>query len=132
MSILNLFYFSYWLSQPVILYGTVKWVWVGVLLGFTIFGLISKIIQIIRPNSFARDAWRRFGNLFLSLGLIGLLWFFFRQEQVMFLAWRFWLIPWVMIFIWWLFKNVKYVVVRLPKIKAEQQAKELKNKYLPK
>ena len=37
-----------------------------------------------------------------------------------------------MIFIWWLFKNVKYVVVRLPKIKAEQQAKELKNKYLPK
>lgn len=132
MSILNLFYFSYWLSQPAVLYGTAKWIWVGVLLGFTVFGLISKIIQIIRPNSFARDAWRRFGNLFLSLGLVGLIWFFFRQEQVMFLAWRFWLIPWVMIFIWWLFKNVKYVVVRLPKIKAEQQAKELKAKYLPK
>ena len=94
MSILNLFYFSYWLSQPAVLYGTAKWIWVGVFVRvFTVFGLISKIIQIIRPNSFARDAWRRFGNLFLSLGLVGLIWFFFRQEQVCFWPGDFGLFP---------------------------------------
>lgn len=127
-----MFYFSYWINQPAVLYGAAKWVWVIVLLGFTVLGLIFKIVQMARPNSFAREAWRRFGNLFLSLGLVGLIWFFFRQEQIMFLAWRFWLIPWVITFVWWLFKNAKYAVRRLPAIKAEQQARELKTKYLPK
>lgn len=131
MSVFNLFYFSYWFSQPAILYGAARWAWVMILLTLTLGGLILKIAQKTRPESAAREARRRFGNLFLGLGIWGLIWFFFRQEGVVFLAWRFWLIPLVVILAWGLFKNIKYAVVRLPKIKAEQQARELKSKYLP-
>jgi hypothetical protein len=57
---------------------------------------------------------------------------FFRQQQVAFLAWRFWLVLWLVLFLYWGYKVAYYATKRLLIISQEQTQKELKQKYLPK
>ena len=60
------------------------------------------------------------------------MWIFFRQQRVAFLAWRFWLVLWMVLFVWWGYKVIYYAIKRLPMISSEQAKKNLMNKYLPK
>jgi len=63
---------------------------------------------------------------------LGLVWMFFRQERVMFLSLRFWLLLWVGVFVWWVLSIVKYVTKRVPEIKTEEERLARIEKYLPK
>jgi hypothetical protein len=48
------------------------------------------------------------------------------------LAWRFWLVLWIILFVWWGWKVIFYATKRLPLINEEQAKKQLMGKYLPK
>jgi hypothetical protein len=132
MDITNLLELSYWFQQPFIARGTTTWIWVGIFLFGIFVGLILKFIGQKLEEKYQKKMLNSFSNLGLGAGLLGLLWLFFRQEQVPFFAWRFWLIflvAWALVVI---VKNILFMVRRLPQIRAEHTEKAIKEKYLPK
>ncbi len=131
MSILNLFTVSYWFTQPYIAHGNTKWVWVILFLLFVLFGIIAKFWEVMRAEKNLKRVFRSFSISFLCIGIFGLIWFFFRQQHVPFLAWRFWLIIIFGFAAWRQFVNIRFLVKRYPQIKIENEARELKEKYLP-
>ncbi len=134
MQIQNILRTSYWFYQPFIAVGGVKWVWIVSFLVLVLLGMIAKIVRMNNQkiDQGAKEVLRRAGNLLITMGLLGLMWMFFRQQQVAFLAWRFWLLLWVVLFAWWGFKVSYYATKRLPMISSEQAKKQMMNKYLPK
>lgn len=131
MSIRNLFYWSYWFQQPYIARDLVLWIWLVGFLGLVLAGLVVLFIKPYRLDNAEQRLLGRFSSCFLTMGILGLVWFFFRQERVVFLAWRFWLLIWFAVLLVWLVKNIRYAVKRLPQIKAEHATRAAQEKYLP-
>lgn len=132
MNIMNLLAISYWFQQPFIARGSIMWLWVIIFLVATFGGLVLKFIQQTMGEKYQKKMANSFSNLGLTVGLVGLLWLFFRQEQVPFLAWRFWLLFLVAYAVYVVVKNLKFILTRLPAIRAEHAEKAIKEKYLPK
>lgn len=131
MNLAKLFNWSYWFQQPLITNGWAMWFFILTFLGLVLLGLVAKIMRLYRPLKLEKEVLNRFGNWGISAGLVGLIWFFFRQERVAFFAWRFWLLGWTVWIGVWLVKNILYAVKRVPVIRREASERELKNKYLP-
>ena len=132
MQLKNLLDWSYWFYQPFSAYGWVLWFWVLAFLALVLAGLILRTWSNIHADNAVKTALRRFASLGMTMGFFGLVWLFFRQQRAILLGWRFWLVVWAVIFIWWLVKCLIYVVKRLPAIRAQQAKRELTEKYLPK
>lgn len=134
MQIQNVLKGSYWFYQPFIAVGAVRWFWIVSFLVMILVGLIAKIVRVSNDklSGGTKEVLRRSGNLLITMGCLGWLWMFFRQQQVSFLAWRFWLFLWVVLFAWWAFKVAYYATKRLPLISDEQAKRDLQSKYLPK
>ncbi len=134
MRIQNVLKGSYWFYQPFIAVGGVKWFWIISFLVMILAGLVAKIVRVSNEkiSGGTKEVLRRAGNLLITMGCLGWLWMFFRQQQVAFLAWRFWLLLWVVLFIWWALKVIYYATKRLPLISDEQSKRDLQSKYLPK
>lgn len=134
MQIQNILKGSYWFYQPFIAVGAVKWFWIVSFLVMILFGLVAKIVRVANDklSGGTKEVLRRAGNLLIIMGCLGWLWMFFRQQQVAFLAWRFWLALWVILFVWQAVKIIYYATKRLPLISDEQAKRDLQAKYLPK
>ncbi len=134
MKIQNILKTSYWFYQPFIAVGGIKWFWIVGFLVLVLTGLVAKIVRIYNKkiDQGTQEVLRRAGNMLIITGLLGLLWMFFRQQSVAFLAWRFWLVLWVALFVWWGYKVIFYAIRRLPMINTEQAKKQSIEKYLPK
>lgn len=131
MSFANLFSWSYWFHQPFSAHGAVLWVWVLGFLALVAGGLVARFIRQKKQDRQIREVYSRIGSMAITLGLLGLLWFFFRQERIPFFAWRFWVALWLLGFIWWAIKLALYTVKRLPAIREEKAKREVMEKYLP-
>lgn len=132
MNIQNLFHLDYWFSQPFTARGSTLWLLVGGFLLFIVAGLICKILSQYQESKFKRLFLKRSGSLGITMGFLGLMWMFFRQERVAFLAWRFWLLLWVVITAIWAYCLARYSLKRIPEIKAEDERRANIEKYLPK
>jgi lipoprotein signal peptidase len=132
MNIVNILNTYYWFSQPYIAHGLTEWLWLGIFLFAILLGILIRFIIVKRLESILKKTYRSFSNSFFLSGLFGLLWMFFRQQHVPFLAWRFWLLLIVICFVWRNYYNIKFLIKRYPKIKIEQAEKAIKDKYLPK
>ena len=130
MDIRNLFYLSYWFDQPRILRGTAFSIWLWSFLGLVFFGLLALFISSRHNLLPQKKFFGRAASCFLGLGLSALIWLWLRQERVNFLAWRFWLLLWLAVFVVWVIKLARYALFRLPKIRQEQNAKAASEKYL--
>ena len=131
MNIKNLSYLSYWLQQPLAARGVLLGLFVGAFLWFILFGLVAKIARVYKAEKWEKDYFGRIGNFGLTMGLLGLIWLFFRQEQVAFFAWRFWLLFWLVGAAFWTYRLIWFYIVRIPKIKSELSARHQQSKYLP-
>ena len=89
MSFSNLFHLSYWFSQPQTARGTALFLWVALFGVFFLAGLVLFIIRAKGKDNVKKEIFRRFGNFGLTIGLLGFVWLFFRQERAAFIAWRF-------------------------------------------
>src|SRR3989339_1375001 len=98
----NLLHMDYWFKQPDAASGFTMWFLVLSFLALTLAGLVLRTWRYYHQEKFTREIMRRLSNLGFTIGLLGLLWMFFRQESVLFLAWRFWLLFLALIFVWWL------------------------------
>lgn len=132
MSVQNLLHLDYWFSQPFTARDLTLWLLVGGFLLFIVVGLVLKIISQYQQNKFKRLFLKRSGNLGITMGFFGLVWMFFRQERVAFLAWRFWLLLWFVVVVIWAFRLARYALKRIPEIKAEEERRINVEKYLPK
>ena len=132
MSIKNLLYWSYWFSQPYIARGGLAWVWFGGFMALLIGGVALQIARQYQTEALKKEVLRRWVNLLLTMGILGLIWMFLRQERIPVLAWRAWLLIWLALGLVWLYKIFRYSIKRLPAIRAEQAEKERMEKYLPK
>lgn len=127
----NVMHMEYWFKQPDVTMGLLSWILIIFLLVLALSGLILKILRRYREDKFHKEIMRRLSNLNLTIGILGLLWMFMRQEHVLLLAWRIWALTLLLIFVWWLSKVLRYVVKRVPSLRAESAAKENLDKYLP-
>jgi amino acid transporter len=132
MSIKNFFYSSYWLSQPLIARGALAWVWFGFFASIVLAGIVLFVLRQYEKDSLKKEVYKRFGVIGLTMGMLGLVWFFFRQERIPFFSWRFWLLPWLPITAWWVYRVIHFTTKRVPVIRAQQLQKSIKDKYLPK
>ncbi len=131
MKIANLFTWYYWSSQPYIARGFVFWLWFGLFAILAIGGVVCLVVRKNTEEKWHRPILGRFGSFGLTTGLLGLVWFFFRQERISFLGWRLWLLGWGVLFVWWLVKIIMYTVKRVPVLKKEEAERLLKQRYLP-
>lgn len=132
MSVLNLLHLDYWFSQPFTARGLALWLLVGGFLLFIVVGLVFKILSQYQENKFKKALLKRSGSLGITMGFLGLMWMFFRQERVAFLAWRFWLLLWAVITAVWGYRLARYALKRIPEIKSEDERRANIEKYLPK
>jgi hypothetical protein len=74
----------------------------------------------------------KYTSFLISLGLIGLAMTWFRYERINLLAGRFWLIIWLAVAGFWLYRILNYQLKVIPKIKKDAENRQLLQKYLPK
>lgn len=127
----NFFLIEYWLSQPAGMAGFVLWIFCGLFLIMTIGGIALKIISKYQENKINKIIMRRLSGLGAVMGLWGLIWIFFRQENVALLGWRMWMLLWCLAFLWWLANILRYIIKRVPEIIKEKEKIEKFAKYLP-
>lgn len=132
MSIKNLFFWSYWFSQPYIARGWIFTAWLWAFLILVFIGLLALFISQYQKFTPQRKLWGRAAACFLTMGMVALGWLWLRQERIAFLAWRFWLLLWLVIFVVWVGKLAVYALRRMPVIKKEQAERMTREKYLPK
>lgn len=100
---------------------------------FVIFGSVSRILaKNKKDDRFMVKAYKYVGQMFMTMGILGLLWFFGAYEQVYFFGARFWFLAWLIGLIVWIVWIVRYVKVKIPELKQDGVAKAETNKYLPK
>ncbi|OGH92344.1 MAG: hypothetical protein A2534_03635 [Candidatus Magasanikbacteria bacterium RIFOXYD2_FULL_39_9] len=132
MNIANLFRVDYWFVQPFVATGFSLWLLIGGFLVLVLAGLVCKIVSLYQEEKFKKVILKRSSHLAMTMGFLGLVWMFFRQEQAVFLSWRFWLLVWVGSFAWWTWSIVKYITKRVPEIRTEEERLARIEKYLPK
>lgn len=130
-SIKHLFSGSYWFSQPESATALSLWLYVALFFGLLIAGLVVRLIARVQTDNARRTLMYRWSSLGLTMGLFGAIWLFFRQERIALFGWRMWLLLWDIVTIVWIYKIVHYMTRRMPEIKKYQEAKQVKEKYLP-
>ncbi len=131
MSFKNLLHFSYWFSQPDPTMQGVRSFWIIFFAAIIVLGILVFVVRMLKKENALRLVLGRFANACFTLGFLGLLWFAFRQENVSFLSWRFWMGLWVVAAVLWAGSILRYTIKRLPLIKAENKEREMREKYLP-
>lgn len=121
----------FWFSQPglnLTSYDT-NFFWAAVV--STIIGLILKILVKISKHPVVKKLINKFSNPFLTMGLVGLLWFGVRYENTPMLANRYWAGLIGLIFLMWLAYVFKYWFRKYGIEKREYDKQELNSRYIP-
>ena len=133
-NIKNIFTLKYWFTLspepflPVVL--NIFYVFFGLLI---IGGIACKIMSkkhVAYPPT--RNIFEKFYYLLATMGFAGLLLIFFRSAGAYFLGAPFWLLVWFIVFLVWLYFVLRYVFIKVPKLKEEIEMKRELEKYLPK
>lgn len=127
----HLLFKSYWFTQPDPALGLARWAWLVFFLALFGGGVAALMFRQKQEEGYRRSFLARLANAGITLGIFGLLWFFFRQQNVFFLGWRFWLLIWFAVFLFWTAIIAYHLLKRLPAIRAEQAARAARAKYLP-
>ncbi len=132
MNLINLSRLDYWFSQPFVASGASLKLLLGFFLCCIIAGLVCRIMVQYKEERYIKIILKKFANLGMGVGFMGMVWMFFRQEGVKFLSYRFWLLFVAAYIVWSIYKIYKYVSARVPQIKDEQDRRARMERYLPK
>ena len=91
------------------------------------------IRKITRHNSYppVKKFFNKFFHYLFTLGLLGLLYLFFRQQSIYLLSAPFWLVIWLIAALVWGGFILKYYFTDRPKEMDEVKNQKEKDKYLP-
>lgn len=103
---------------------------------FAVLLILGAIIRMVgshrKEDRHVTEMFSRFGRLCVTIGLLGLLFFFFTYEQIPLLGSRFWFLALGLLAIIWFAMIVHYVVKVVPVERSHEAAQKEKEKYLPK
>lgn len=100
---------------------------------FIVFGSVSRIMaKNKKDDRFMVKAYKYVGGMFMTMGVVGLIWFFCAYQQVYFFGARFWFLVWLLGVAGWIAWIVWYVKVKIPELKEEGAVQKEVNKYIPK
>ncbi len=130
----NLLSLSFWfgLQPPPLHYWSVR-LFLVFFCACICIGIVAKTYGVRRAlDRFVRRAIERTGDLFLIMGVFGLLLFFFSYEQVPVLSMRLFYLVWLAVFVIWARGIYRYVRVEIPEKYARQARRTEMEKWLPK
>ncbi len=129
----NLLKFSYWFDvRPLFFTPIIFWILFGVFVLVVLVGVLASIIiSKNKPDKLKKRIWVKISRWGYTAGLVGLLLIFLKQQRAPYLGMRVWTLLWLVASFIWLIFILKYILIKVPKIRREQKQKEEFEKYLP-
>jgi amino acid transporter len=106
---------------------------------FFFFGalvVLALVITVVVKKKKKESPWiakgfQKISSWCLSMGIAGLIIFFFTYERIPLLSMRFWYIVWLVGAVVWLVFIVRFFMKKIPEEKARIAEQKNKEKYLP-
>lgn len=117
------------LSQPFLTFFTVFFcffVFLKILLRFMGRQYVSGL------HKAQRRVLYKIENLLLTMGLLGLLWTFFRFELVPYFSARYWLVLWLVGFVVWSYLIFHYARYQVPAVVTRDEMRKAQKRYFSK
>ncbi len=123
----------YWLTlQPPEVGGLLGGLVFGFFVLFLVFGIIGRIVVDRKGDDrYKRDVGSRISSLLVTMGLLGVILFFFSFEGIQLFGARFWYPLWVLATLVWVFFLVRYVKRDIPAKREREERLREQGKYLP-
>ncbi len=97
-------------------------------------GVIIRVVATKRRHEdrYVASLFRRIGGMLVTMGILGLVWFFYAYEEIPFLGARFWVLAWGVIGLIWIARIVRFAKRDVPAHRAFDATRAAREKYLPK
>jgi MFS family permease len=123
---------SYWFSYyPGALSGFYFWLILGLSGVSVVVGIILFATSSLFKDLSSKRIVKRLGKLLATLGILGLVSFFFTQTNTPLLGSRFWFLLWLITSIVWLVFILRYVFKIAPRERETRERNQVYSKYLP-
>ncbi|TAL50623.1 hypothetical protein EPN81_02380 [Patescibacteria group bacterium] len=124
---------TYWLTlQPPEVGGLLGSIVFGLFVLFLILGIIGRIVVDRRGGDrYKREVGSRVSTLLVTMGILGVILFFFSFEGIQLFGARFWYPIWMIATIVWVFFLVRYMKRDVPVKRAREEMLKEQGKYLP-
>lgn len=102
---------------------------------FALMVLIGAVARIVarykKGERFMVITYKKIAAMLFTMGMFGMLWFFFSFEQAYLLGARFWFVLWLVGLLVWFVAILRYSKIHVPAMKAVLAKKASDNKYMP-
>lgn len=124
---------TYWLTlQPPEVGGLAGNVLFGVFVAFLVLGIIGRIVVDRRGDDrYKKEVGSRISSLLVTMGILGVILYFFSFEEVQLFGARFWYPLWIIATLVWVFFLVRFVKRDVPAKRAREESLRAQAKYLP-
>lgn len=97
-----------------------------------VLGIVGHLVAERRDvDRFVHEAGHRISTLLVTMGLAGVVLFFFSFEEIRLFGARFWYPIWGVAFLVWAFFIVRYVKRDVPRMKEREARRRAQRQYLP-
>ena len=104
----------------------------GMFVVFLVLGIIGRMVVDRRgEDRYKLEIGSRISTLFVTMGIFGVILFFFSFEQIQLFGGRFWYPIWIVATIVWAFFLVRYMKRDVPAKRAREESLREQGKYLP-
>ncbi len=129
----NLFDPSFWFTlRPAEVGGISGSLIFGFFLLLFVLGIVSRIVAAQKlDDRYARMLGGRIGTMLVTLGILGVLLYFFSYERIRLFGSRFWYLFWVIGLIVWAGFIVRFAKKTIPELKQKEGIRAQMRKYFP-
>jgi uncharacterized membrane protein len=129
----NFFDPSYWFTlRPALVGGLSGNILFGIFVLMFVLGIVARIVSSNKTTDrYARDFGHRLGTLLITMGVLGILLYFFSFERIRLFGSRFLYGLWVIGLLVWGFILARFVRRTIPQKRAYDKEREEQRKYLP-
>ncbi|PJA45094.1 hypothetical protein CO174_04635 [Candidatus Uhrbacteria bacterium CG_4_9_14_3_um_filter_50_9] len=124
---------NYWFTiEAPLVTGLMGNVLFGVFALCFLLGIVTRVVASNRTKDlYVQKLGQRAGTLFVTMGLLGVVLFFFSYERIQFFGGRFWYPLWLVGLIVWLLVLVRYARRDIPAMRERDMNRKSVSKYLP-
>jgi hypothetical protein len=133
MDLRPLFSLTYWFDlDPEVISNQMAILLFGFFALVILGGITARIVSSRwRRDRYKHQLWQRAAQAAVTMGLVGLFFFFFLFENIRFFGARFWYLFWLIGAGVWIWHLVRFATKVTPAAKARDSLLELRDKYLP-
>ncbi|MBU1037146.1 hypothetical protein KKF32_03870 [Patescibacteria group bacterium] len=130
----NILKTDYWFAtKPLAFNPLILKILLVVFIVIIILAIISSLLFLKKPkDKLSKKIWSKLTNWLYAFGIVNLIFVFFRQERIPYLSMRLIMFLWLLASFIWLIFILRFMFLKIPKVKREQTQKEELEKYLPK